>query len=507
MKKQYFLIFLIFIITCSTITVAQNKIPKDIVISGKIFNSDSLKEEIVFSIAFPGRSCEMVRAEVDSSGNFSVSFESYTPTDILVEYKASFYTLVYPGDSLFISFNGDLIDTPELLKTINYSGNAAKLNQEVALFQQLYYSNAIIHNQTAHQIAVKELNPEDYLKYLNMIKHEARKVLNTFKASFAPEHDAILWASTIVESEYYFALAAYPSYHRYLNKFGISDWDVPLSYYDSLLNFFPISPSVLICGNIVAGIINTFHYDYVRLHIFNEPEYIECVSEHFASPNFKQIKDSLVIQGVVKFTPDVLSRQLVLTEMIQQSFDENEIGLFKKNRKVFEALITEPFLIEPVIERYNRIEERLTNPKLFSEEVFRKAKKSSVNHIIDSILTFNKRKVIYINFWATWCSPCLGEFPTMKTLIKQMENEDVSFIFICLDSNEKVWKKIYDELNIGGKHYYLSERQSNDMYDIFEFIGVPYHVLIDKSGTIIENGAHLTGNVAKKEIELLLKNK
>jgi hypothetical protein len=32
-------------------------------------------------------------------------------------------------------------------------------------------------------------------------------------------------------------------------------------------------------------------------------------------------------------------------------------------------------------------------------------------------------------------------------------------------------------------------------------------VLIDKSGTIIEKGAHLTGNVAKKEIELLLKKK
>jgi thiol-disulfide isomerase/thioredoxin len=504
MKKYYYLIFLTFILACSTNTNNSFKIPKKIIISGRIYNSDSLNKEILFSVICPGRSNENIRAKVDSLGNFSTSFKSYTPTDIWVEHKTGFYMLVHPGDSLHITFNGDLNDTPELLKSIKYSGDAANINQDVANFQQLYYSNTLLHNRNADKIAVKELNAQEYLKYINTIRLEARMMFKTFKDELTSEKEAILWASTFIEKDYYFALAAYPDYHRYLNNISMKDWEVPTSYYDSLLNLLPINKSMLICGNAISGLINTFHYNYARIHVFQDPEYKKVVSKQINSPNLQEIKDSLLIQGLIKYTPDSLTKQLVLTEMIQQDFDINEICFFEKNRKILETYIREPFLINPIIERYNIIKERLAKPEIFSDKIFKTAKKSSVNHIIDSIITLNKRKVIYINFWATWCAPCLGEFPEIKTLMKQMENKDVSFVFICLDSKEKIWKEKYDELNIGEQHYFLSKEQSNDMHEIFEFNGVPYHVLIDKEGAITKKGNHLTQSVAKEEIGKLL---
>ena len=122
MKKYYYLILVTFIIACSTNTDNSFKIPREIIISGRIYNADSQKKEILFFVGRPGRSSKTVRAKLDSLGNFSASFESYTPTDILVEYKAEFYILIHPGDSLFIIFNGNLDNTPELLKSIKYSG-------------------------------------------------------------------------------------------------------------------------------------------------------------------------------------------------------------------------------------------------------------------------------------------------------------------------------------------------------------------------------------------------
>lgn len=504
MRKYYYLICITFILSCSVNTDNNYKIPKKVIIAGRIINSDSLKKDIEFSISRPGMSRKVIRARLDSLGDFYTSFESYTPTDIWVEYKASFRVLIHPGDSIYITFDGNLNNTPDVLESVKYMGDAAKLNQDAAIFQQMYYSNTMIQNQNAKRIAVKELDTEGYLKFLDTMRLEARMILETFINDVAPEKEAISWASTSIENDYFIDLANYPDYHRYLNNINKKDWDVPTSYYELLLTRFPINKSMLINGSAISSFINTFHFYYARLNLFKDPEYKKCMSENLNSPNLTEIQDSLIIHGLIKYTPDSLARQLVLSEMLHQRFDSKDIKIFEKNRTIVERYIEEPFLMEPINERYSIIKDRLARPQIYSEAIFKKAKKSSVNQIIDSIMVLNKSKVIYIDFWATWCTPCLSEFPRMKALMKQMENKDVSFVFICLDSKEKIWKAKIDEINLGGQHHFLSEEQSNDIHEIFEFTGVPYHVLVDQKGTLIDKGVHLTGSIAKKEIEILL---
>lgn len=133
MKKYYFLIFIIFITSCSINTDETYRIPKEVIIAGRVYNSDSLKNEIEFSISRPGMSRKVIRARLDSLGNFFASFKSYTPTDVRVSYKASFKILIHPGDSLYFTFNGNLDNETGVLKSIKYSGDAAKINQEAAI--------------------------------------------------------------------------------------------------------------------------------------------------------------------------------------------------------------------------------------------------------------------------------------------------------------------------------------------------------------------------------------
>jgi thiol-disulfide isomerase/thioredoxin len=44
-------------------------------------------------------------------------------------------------------------------------------------------------------------------------------------------------------------------------------------------------------------------------------------------------------------------------------------------------------------------------------------------------LTRYHGKAIFINFWATWCKPCLREMPSLQQLIQQLEGEDIVFLF------------------------------------------------------------------------------
>ena len=45
-----------------------------------------------------------------------------------------------------------------------------------------------------------------------------------------------------------------------------------------------------------------------------------------------------------------------------------------------------------------------------------------------------KGKVVVIDFWATWCGPCIGELPRMKQLYAEYHDKGVEFIGVSLDA-------------------------------------------------------------------------
>lgn len=46
-----------------------------------------------------------------------------------------------------------------------------------------------------------------------------------------------------------------------------------------------------------------------------------------------------------------------------------------------------------------------------------------------------KGKVVFLNFWATWCPPCLAEMPAINRFYEQFKNQDVIFILVDADGN------------------------------------------------------------------------
>jgi len=109
-----------------------------------------------------------------------------------------------------------------------------------------------------------------------------------------------------------------------------------------------------------------------------------------------------------------------------------------------------------------------------------------VKDLLDDIISRNKGKVIYIDCWATWCSPCLAEMPNSKTLMQEFKGKDVAFVFLCLNSQEDVWRSTIDSLKIEGQHYFLSKKQSNDLRFLLKLQGIPYYILYNKDGAVLE---------------------
>ncbi|GHV58457.1 hypothetical protein FACS1894182_10880 [Bacteroidia bacterium] len=126
--------------------------------------------------------------------------------------------------------------------------------------------------------------------------------------------------------------------------------------------------------------------------------------------------------------------------------------------------------------------------------------------LVDSIVARYKEKVIVIDFWNTWCGPCLEAMQTSRELKQEMLNKDVIFVYLAnISSPKQLWENKIQ--GIGGEHYYLNgeEWESISYSDKYEFDGIPTYLVFDKNGKVRHKITGYPGNdTMRKIIEELL---
>jgi len=96
-------------------------------------------------------------------------------------------------------------------------------------------------------------------------------------------------------------------------------------------------------------------------------------------------------------------------------------------------------------------------------------------------------KVIYVDFWGTWCGPCKGEMPYVQSVKDALKGKDVVFMYFANQSPEESWKNIINEYHLTGEnavHYRLPELQQNMIERRFSINSFPTYILIDKEGNV-----------------------
>jgi thiol-disulfide isomerase/thioredoxin len=112
-----------------------------------------------------------------------------------------------------------------------------------------------------------------------------------------------------------------------------------------------------------------------------------------------------------------------------------------------------------------------------------------------------KGKVVLVNFWATWCPPCIAEMPSMEALYKDYKDK-IEFVFV---SNED-FKVINEFLNKKG--YTFKAYNAMTQYPArFNVSSIPRTFLIDKDGKIVidkSGAANWNSNSVRNTIDGLL---
>ncbi|WP_290652430.1 TlpA disulfide reductase family protein [Aquisalimonas sp.] len=111
-------------------------------------------------------------------------------------------------------------------------------------------------------------------------------------------------------------------------------------------------------------------------------------------------------------------------------------------------------------------------------------------------------ELIVLNFWATWCPPCLKEIPVFTELQADYANAGVQFLGVAIDDPEDA-REFRDKLNMN----YPSFHGVQSAMDINEAYGnelgtLPYTVVIDRDGAIVHR---FEREVTRDEIEPVIR--
>lgn len=107
----------------------------------------------------------------------------------------------------------------------------------------------------------------------------------------------------------------------------------------------------------------------------------------------------------------------------------------------------------------------------------------------DRIIKQFKGKVIYVDFWADWCSPCREGFKSSKKLQQIYSGKDVVFLYFGYSCKNENWDKAIKQEQISGYHYWLDKQQTSLMREKFNITGIPHYLLIDKNGKVLNDKA------------------
>ncbi|WP_438940090.1 TlpA family protein disulfide reductase [Chitinophaga hostae] len=100
-------------------------------------------------------------------------------------------------------------------------------------------------------------------------------------------------------------------------------------------------------------------------------------------------------------------------------------------------------------------------------------------------------KVIYMDFWASWCAPCRYEMKngSPKLHEKFKDNKDVVFLYISVDDKAAAWKKAIADDKIEGIHLLSAGGMNSEVAKAFNIMGVPRYVIIGRDGKIFDSDA------------------
>jgi thiol-disulfide isomerase/thioredoxin len=233
------------------------------------------------------------------------------------------------------------------------------------------------------------------------------------------------------------------------------------------------------------------------------------------SKYWEKIPDSIHLHALLKELDFVLDKhnknlisQLYAAYCINRFYENNspgpELNLWITNN------IDDPILKKLSLENHKKEAEAASEFADYAKNTFFISQIKSGEEddaFFNKIIQQFRGKVIYIDFWADWCSPCRAGFKPAARLKKEYAGKDVVFLYFGYNCKNERWDQVIKQDQVSGYHYWLDKEQGKVLKEKFGIIGIPHYLLVDRNGEISAEQAPDPGNRAaiRERLDELLK--
>lgn len=472
---------------------------------------------------------ETVIGEIDKNGKFSVTFPLISPQEIMLMFEGDLVMMyAIPGGTTNIFLDLAALKArrklpPEVRLTyaapLRFAGSYSKFNRDYNIF---WPKLEIIKPYDEHKKMISSLDQKKYKSYrLAMMK----VMLDTLAVFNRKQNTSSAFRNFMFQHICYWAaedLLRYSWLHDqgkrvlltkdyldFVNRIPVNNRKALVTgkyalflneYLNMWMNELPYTPVITGDGQL---------YAYLRMDNKLTPEdakalqipdsnrtpaqktlvaqlYSHYQAEYMNFKNTLNISDAVARQVPPGIGEDVMQARIICNYLNQHknplsTQNLQKMGRHIVNRDIYALIKQDNKNLKDKLAGKAPGNQPATELNLQQEQLYQK------------LISPYKGKVVYIDFWAPWCSPCMSEMPASKALAGELKSKDVVFLYIGVECNKESWEKTIKEKQLEGEHYYADKNESVLLSNKFNFSAIPRYVLIDKEGKVAEEDAPRPG--------------
>jgi thiol-disulfide isomerase/thioredoxin len=196
-------------------------------------------------------------------------------------------------------------------------------------------------------------------------------------------------------------------------------------------------------------------------------------------PNYRTIFDNLLSnKNIPPKTKSSLLRKTLIQIINNSTIEETE-----KYTKKFLSSTGDSNSYNRLIKEYN-----LNAPK---DQLWLKSINNEIT-TLNSLLKKFQNKMIYIDYWGSWCAPCCRAMKSAKELRREYKNKDIVFVYLAYNDKESRWRKTIEKLEMNSENsynYLITNSKTSKYIEEMNISRFPRYMIFDKSGKLVHKNA------------------